>query len=298
MATNNSFFGFVPVPMYNIDGTIAETLYRLVCTTPVSADPRVESDAPVEAHTEEVEEAGAAFVAALAPPDEDGGITAEMEAAFEKFERQVADEAEAEAWWHAQVEKDEEEQRHVAGLLFVEDKTPELYDMLQAMVKLKHEHDDFQNQLYEMRQVKSPKERNANNAKYKKTQTADKAVLTAWLEEHARFATLFDKCKSLDEEFDATFNAYVKTRHPGDPDRDYRKLNAFLARKFNEQINGKKPAVGKPAPGTEKPAPKPATLAEIVSARLANEAAGGGRAPRAPALSALKGDSDGAWGDM
>lgn len=207
----------------------------------------------------------------------------DVRAAFDEDEDRVEEEL-ADVAHH--LREDEEEQ---ARSQFLKDKTEELYKHLREMVGFYQAQHPLFKEYQAMNAETNKKKRDANNKKYWATRTEMIRIQKEWLGVYEAFAALYTELETMDTDFYTTFNAYVKERHPEDPDRNYKALNADIARKFRFHVRrdeerktgAHNSAAGKPAPGTEKPAPPPATLADKLSALLAKEAAGGG-----------------SWGDM
>jgi hypothetical protein len=187
-------------------------------------------------------------------PNEEGGMTAEEEAAFEKFVAENEAKEEAEAWWHAEVEKQDRELQHVAELLSAEDKMKEKAKEVFVDANRKFQ---IQKKLY---QEKAPRaELHAAQVAYIKTVDELRAIM-AEINDHTFTLRAMADERWPDENHD-DFEQKLKTI--------YDSIKSIISR-YNPNWVKHKPTAGKPAPG-------PSTLADMLSAKLAKEAAGGGK---------------------
>jgi hypothetical protein len=303
------------VPVYVCDPLRGMVLYMVPYGTPfytvgfgqvpMQAAAVVEQPAPEGANDEE-QEAGDAFVAHVEALNRAKRVVAdfggdmdldpqEMRIINDLKEAIAADNAEkvmeALQDWDVRAEFDEdedrvdEEQAHVAQLRAedeeqarsqpLKDKKEELHRLFRELYKLS----EFQKPLYkavkEMEAEENPKKREKNKTNYWETWNRMVAAQKDWLGTLETLKALDAEIAALDpgHEFNTLAN---KTWYPDEPDRDYLCLYAMISRNFKGNISRdekRRANMHKSAAG--KSAPAPATLAEMMSAQLAKEAAGG-----------------------
>lgn len=267
MSSNNSIIGFVPAAtVYDCYGN-AETLYRPIFKK--EGVPGTESTAPTEAHqTDEEWEAGEAFAAEVAGLE--SGMTKEEQDAGEEFAADV----EAREWANSEDDRVDDEQAHIGKLQDADLKKEELHKRFRELYKLS----EIQKPLYMLIKAleaeKDPQKRGKNKTKYWETWNRMVAAQKDWLGTLEELKALDAEITALDPEHE--FNTLAnKTWYPDEPDRDYWALYAMISRNFKSNISRdekRRANMHKPATGS---APAPATLADVLSAQLAKEAAGG-----------------------
>ena len=280
MATSNQTFGYPPSIEFVDPLTGNRAVYHLASvffnTAPVVPAPApVENvsvmDAPEWGNDDDYVDAE---TGELLPP--------EMQAAAKAFVKENEEDEAVRDWEVADEARLQEEMAHVAELLKDEEQASQALkeDVKQHFLKL-IELNNKQMPLYKacVRMRWELKNLNKKNPTYWRVWNEMIAHQKEWL---SVYETMMGLVEIAEQDKDFDFQALAAEWNPDKEfEGDYKQLYKEIVRNFTRNIQsdgalhvrGKAVAVA----GADKPAPPPATLGELMEARLAKEAAGGGK---------------------